>query len=263
MNNINPHIKLDNCENCHKEDFCLIIEHVKTKKCMICSNCFSVGKCLVCQTLINSKNYGESIFNYSSDACKKLIMMDFFGINHFSVGITNKIISLDFKIYCDIFLKSFVYNVLIKNFRDCDDFLKNETLYGIIENTQYNEIIEIMLKLLEKIYYKQKRSKLYKLLIKFFISLENSEGNKHGIYKDFYKNFKFYKENINIISQYSLLGKCDKLCNIEIIILLLFRQRDDISLPKEIIFMIYKQLFKLKPCRCLFILMDKNILNNL
>lgn len=107
-------------------------------------------------------------------------------------------------------------------------------------------------------------------MFKFIISLENSEGHKYDYMRyDFYKKYKFYKEHASIIEKYNSLEKCDKKCNKEIISLLILRQRyyrcdrtksrGGISLPEEIIFIIYKKLFELKPCLCIFKLMNKNI----
>lgn len=260
--------KKHNCNVCNAKSYCLVIKHIDAKKCIVCNNCISqiFHKCPVCQTSITSKNYGEYVFNEMATTYQNLIVVkvnpiEFKPFKKIFPNITPNCRE-DHEIFPTVVLETFVYHVFLNNFKKCQDFLKNETFYKLLKNTQYDETINITLKLLEEIYNKRKEYEIYKLLTKFLISLDNSRGHEFTFQKyDFYKR-EFYKEHIDSISRYNSLKKCDKMCKKDkeiIIILLILKQRNKIFLPEEIIFVIYKQLFNLKPCLCLFKLIDKNI----
>lgn len=257
--NYKKHVKLHNCEICNTKNNCLIVNHIPVKQCIVCSKCIDkiFEKCPICQTLITSSNYGENIlddFEYISFEMKPVL-----SINH-SSGPRN---SFPFHLireplYDDPYfiVSNFCFEVYINNFRDFRELVKisNETFYEMLKNKDYNITADSAMSFLQKKYYKKKEHEIYKILINLIISLENSEG-----FSPFYKK-EFYKENINYISKYSSLEKCNRKCaNKNIISLLIFKQRGKIIIPTEIIYIIYKQLFNLKPCLCFFKLSDKNI----
>lgn len=268
---LNPlnYSKKRNCNICNEKSYCLIIKHIDVKQCIVCNDCISqiFHKCPVCQTSITSKNYGEYIFNEMVNTYQNLIVVEvnpieFRPFRKMCYNITPNY-KKDHEIYPSTVLETFVYHVFLNNFKKCQDFLKNKTFYKLLKNTQYDETINITLKLLEEIYNKRKEYEIYKLLIKFLVSLENSKGHEFKFQKyDFYK-IGFYKEHVGRISIYDSLKKCDKMCKKDkeiIIMLLILKQRNKIIiLPGEIIVMIYKQLFNLEPCLCLFKLIDKNM----